>query len=177
MYCSLDGGGCFTICIVRTILLSYLLQVDTGLKSLPGREALYIIRGSSLHITQTYSAQESTLPPRTLIQIFQSMPYKIITTEKKILAWEYRHPFKPIRKSPSKRCKQTSIHHNKVTKITISRSQRRMESAVILSVGLDPWWIESESRFDLFVIGLQRIIRRPELKQHLKCSCTKTMQD
>lgn len=94
MYCSLDGGGCFAICrltslhsiIVRTILLSYLLQVDTGLKSLPGREALYIIRGSSLHITQTHSAKESTLPARTLIKIFQSMQYKIIATEKRILA-------------------------------------------------------------------------------------------
>lgn len=152
MYCSLDGGGCFAICrltslqwiIVMTILLSYILQVDTGLKSLPGREALYIIRGSSLHITQTHSAKESTLPPRTLIKIFQSKEYKIITTEKKILAWEYRHPFKTIRKSPSKRCKQTSIHHNKVTKITISRNQRRMASTVILSVRLHPWWIGSE---------------------------------
>lgn len=161
-----------------TILLSYLLQVDTGLKSLPGREALYIVRGSSQHITQTHSAKESTLPPRTLIKIFQSMEYKIITTEKKILAWEYRHPFKTIRKSPSKRCKQPSIHHNKVIKITISRNQRRMESTVILSVGLDPWWIRvRESRFDLFVIGLQRIIRRPELKQHLKCSCRGKIQD
>lgn len=28
---------------------------------------------------------------------------------------------------------------------------------------------EEESRFDLFVIGLQGVINRPELKQHLRC--------
>lgn len=70
-----------------------------------------------------YTSHELILlkTPRTLIKIFQSMQYKIITTEKKTLAWEYSHPFKTIRKSPSKRCKQTSSHHNKVTKISIER--------------------------------------------------------
>lgn len=92
--------------------------------------------------------------------------------------WEDRRPFRTIGKSPSQRRKQKSIHHTIIQSAQRAISVEWKRQSLSESVGQSVIWSglnwlhdgqgQEESRFDLFVIGLQGVINRPELKQHLR---------